>query len=131
VTIRISQHAFERGEQRLNLRPESLIRLAQSAMDTGLQHADARGSFKRYLDKLFLSEGKANNLRVYGDVLFLFHNEVLVTVFAVPREYRATVAKLRAREGVKDSNGDGHKTCHLSNSRCNRNTSPTSRETTL
>lgn len=39
------------------------------------------GKFKKYLDYLYLSKRKANNIKVYKNYVFLFKGRSLITMF--------------------------------------------------
>ena len=84
----VTNHAAKRFKQRVGLPKAACQRHAEKAFSEGFSHAEARGSAKRYLDKLFLEHRKANNLRVYGQFVYLFAGTVLVTVINLPRKIR-------------------------------------------
>jgi hypothetical protein len=97
VTAALTAHSIHRGAERLNLNAESLQRAADKALEVGFQHWQATGPLRRYCDKLYLSHRTANNLRIHGNTVFLFSDEVLLTVHSVPGQLRHIVDKLRAR----------------------------------
>lgn len=84
----LSVHASIRGEERLNLSPQSMARLADKALDIGFPRNQFSGSFGRYLDALYFKYRRANNIRIYGEHVYLFHDTTLITLFPVPREYK-------------------------------------------
>lgn len=86
--IHITNHAYERAKDRLSLRQESFDRLAEKAMSEGIKHSDTKGRLNRYLTKLWAQNKQANNIRVYGENVFLFIDTKLVTVFQIPNELR-------------------------------------------
>lgn len=94
----LTSHAIERVEERLSLRRDSLQRLADAALDCGIRHDETRGKLRRYMDRLYLSQGSANNNRIHGSHVFIFENRVLITVHLLPHEFSAVVAKLKARK---------------------------------
>ena len=84
----VTNHAAKRFKQRVGLPKTACQRHAEKAFIDGLRHTDVRGSAKRYLDKLFLEHRTANNMRVYGQFVYLFKGKVLVTVLNLPRSVR-------------------------------------------
>lgn len=88
-------HALERGGERLGLSKPALQKMADLALRDGIRHREARGSFGRYLDRLFLVERRANNMRVYGEHIFLFSGERLITIFHLPPKYKKIVKKIK------------------------------------
>lgn len=86
--MRITEHAENRAKERIGLNKSAIERTAAKALEKGKKHGDYSGRFKRYLDGLFLSHKNANNMRVYGGHVYLFHDEILVTVFIIPNAFK-------------------------------------------
>jgi hypothetical protein len=86
--ITVTNHAEKRFKERLGLPKSACQKHAQIAYDEGFKHEDARGKAKRYLDKLFLEHRNANAMRVYGEFVYLFTGETLITVLNLPKSVR-------------------------------------------
>lgn len=86
--ITLTDHAKEQAKSRLGWNEPALARMAEKAMAEGVKHAETRGKLNRYITKLYLSHGSANNTRIYGEHIFLFAGPVLVTVLHLPHEMR-------------------------------------------
>lgn len=84
----VTSHAEDRMSERLNINKKAIKRQAELALERGKKHSDFSGSFCRYLDRVYLTERNANNMRIYNNSVFLFHNDILITVFQVPSKYR-------------------------------------------
>ena len=93
----ITNHAEERAKERLGWNRAALNRMADKALNEGIAHSQTRGRLNRYLTKLYLNHRKGNNNRVYGEHVFIFHNEVLITVVLLPREIRRAAIKAGGR----------------------------------
>jgi hypothetical protein len=93
--MKLTSHSIDRGKERVGLSPKSFKYLAQIALNKGIRHSEVTGRFKKYFDKLYLSYKNANNIRVYGEHVYLFCGETLVTVFHLPNEFKALVKKLK------------------------------------
>jgi|SRR5579859_1617971 len=89
--ILITEHAYERADERLSLRRESFYRLAVKAFEQGIQHSDAKGRLKKYIDGLWFKYKKANNVRIYGENVFFFKGETLITVYQIPHELKVYI----------------------------------------
>lgn len=87
--IQVTNHAQKRFKQRLGLPKKACQRHAEIAFQNGFKHADARGNAKKYLDRLFLEHRTATNMRIYGDVVYIFNHETLITVFGLPKNVRS------------------------------------------
>lgn len=88
TSVRITDHAYDRMKERLGWNHKAGERMAQKAFEQGVTHGETRGSLHRYLDGIFLSYRNANCMRIYGEAIFLFADNVLITVYALPTRYR-------------------------------------------
>lgn len=104
MRAQITQHAVKRGKERLNLNAQSLSRLAQKALNEGIKHSETRGGLNRYIHMLYLEHRKANNIRIYGEHLFLFCGNLLVTVLYLPHEFRRAAQKAARKTTTKRKN---------------------------
>ena len=94
----ITEHAKDRMISRLGLNKKSLLRIATKAYNEGLSHNQVKGRLRKYIDGLwFHGDGKANNIKIYGDKAYLFKGNLLITVIQVPnnltRELKNMVEK--------------------------------------
>lgn len=80
----ITEHAYERAKDRLSLNRKSFENLASKALESGKKHKELKSHLKKYVDKLYLSYKNANNIKMYGHVIYLFRNNVLLTVYQLP-----------------------------------------------
>lgn len=84
----ITRHARQRMRERLGLPKRAVQRHAQRAYDEGLHHGGVSGAAGRYLDALYFKNRCANDLRVYGEFVFVFANGVLITVHEIPNRLK-------------------------------------------
>jgi hypothetical protein len=97
ISTIITLHACDRAKQRLQWGKATLQRMADKAFREGLCHHQSTGQLKKYLNKLWLEQKKADNLRIYGQHVFLFAGQTLLTVWQVPCEFRKVSDKLLVR----------------------------------
>ena len=95
--ISITAHGKERMMERCKIKARSTDRIAQIAFEKGLTHAETTGSLHKYADSLYLYNRQANNIRLYGGKIYIFCNDVLVTVYDIPKHYLPIVNKLMRR----------------------------------
>lgn len=98
----MTNHSVRRAKERIGLSKKIADKNAQKALEFGLTHAEANGSLKRYLDKLYLSNGKANNVRIYHRYVYLFRGSVLLTILPLPNKYHSLADKLQKQKGETD-----------------------------
>lgn len=97
MTISITEHAYDRMKERLGWNRKAGERMAQKAFVQGITHGETRGSLHRYLDGIFLSYNNANNMKIYGEAIFIFRNDKLITVYALPTKYRKYMAESKRK----------------------------------
>lgn len=95
--ILITAHAYERAKERLSLSKKSLDRMALKAFKYGIERSETKGKIRKYLDNLWNSEKRANNIRVYGENVFLFCDTSLITVFQVTNGLKKFLKKENER----------------------------------
>ena len=96
--IQITEHGAERMRERCKVKRKSVARLAKIAYEKGLTHADTSGALNGYIDSLYFYNRQANNIRLYGDKIYIFCNDVLVTVYDTPKRFMPVVNKLMRRK---------------------------------
>lgn len=92
VHIEVSMHAEKRMIERLGINKRAVQRLAEKAYKDGIRHKDAVGRLKKWMTYRFSQNRNANNMRVYGEFLYVFCGNILVTVYIVPNELRKLVS---------------------------------------
>lgn len=96
--IRLTNHGSDRIRERVGLPKGCVIKNAERAFEKGLKHSELSGSLKRYVDKLYLEQKHANNIRLYCGSAYLFRGNVLITVIPLPGKYRKQEEKMRAKK---------------------------------
>ena len=87
--LQVSRHGERRARQRVGLPKKSVERNAQRALTEGIGYREASGALRKYLGWLYERyNGNGNNIRIYGDKVWVFHDEILITVLNVPGEHR-------------------------------------------
>ena len=94
----VSKHAERKIRQRLGLKKKAVRKKADQAFAEGLVHADTRGRLKRYLDRAWLRHRQGNNMRVLHGYIYIFHNDVLITVYRLPGRLKAQ--RIKQAEGA-------------------------------
>jgi len=85
----LTNHAEERGDQRLGLNHKGLEHLAQHALEKGISASMVKGKMKKYFDFLYLSHNNvANNIRIFGEFVYIFKGEILITIINLPNEHK-------------------------------------------
>lgn len=87
----ITNHAYERAKERLRWKSNTVDKMAEIALKNGIKHTDTKGMLNKYITKLWFRYKHANNIRIYGENIFFFNNNILVTLYQLPNELRKHV----------------------------------------
>lgn len=98
LDLAITQHATDRGRERMGLPSGAIERLAQRAWKKGLTLEETAGSLNRFLTHLYMTRMTANQMRVWNNQVWVFVGETLVTVFHLPRRFHPVAQKLLKRK---------------------------------
>ncbi len=94
MKIPITNHAYERAQERLGLNHSAFANLIERVKEKGISHANIKGNFRRYIDAMFMKH-RSKQIRVYGENMFVFgYDDVNITVFKVPLRFRKYALKL-------------------------------------
>ena len=91
----VTSHAQLRTRKRVGIPKKAVARASGRAMARGVRAEETWGGLRNYLDTLYWrGNGVANNMRVYGGFIYLFHDETLITVLNVPPKHMKQVSVL-------------------------------------
>jgi len=105
---RFTKHGGLRVRQRLGLPAKATQRMVDNALTRGKDRTFFSGSLRRYLDALWhnsRSLGAANRIIVYGNNIFLFAEDTLITTWALPPRFmgRKALKNERGRNGPSET----------------------------
>lgn len=100
--MNVSNHAKKRMKERCGANKKSIDRMAQNAFDRGLTHKDLSGKLCKYVDGLYLKYHTGNQIRLYGNNAYIFHDNVLITVLTIPSSLMKSVSETFARKKLKE-----------------------------
>lgn len=97
---RLTKHSITRLEQRCGVSKKNAQLVAKRAFRKGINHAETHGNLHRFLDSIYLSQKKGTNMKIYGNAVFVFKNNVLITVISVPENLMNEVKELKIQKGI-------------------------------
>lgn len=89
----LTKHSISRLQQRCGVSKKNALKVARRAFRTGVTHAETHGNLHKFLDSIYLSQQKGTNMRIYGNAVFVFKGDVLITVIRVPDNLLAEIKK--------------------------------------
>ncbi len=98
----VTKHATQRIKERAGLPKGVAVKNAERALRDGLRPEKTGGSLFRYLEKLYWKHQTADNIRVYCNNVYIFHGNLLITIFPLPPKYRKTADRLRKELKQRD-----------------------------
>lgn len=85
--VAITTHAQRRLKERAGMNKNTARKVAERAYCTGISFDNASSDIRQYISKVYMSHDKiANNIRIYGNIVYIFDNRTLITVFQMPQE---------------------------------------------
>lgn len=84
----VTRHADNRVRKRVGVPRSAVRKLARRAMTEGGTRQDFSGSLRRYLDALYHYNESADNIRVWSEKVWIFSDDVLITVLDLPQRYK-------------------------------------------
>jgi hypothetical protein len=98
VQIFITAHAFERGKERLGLSEKPFQKMAMKAFISGIMHSETVGELKKFISDLYNVQKNANCIRIYGEVIYLFADNTLITVLHLPNELKKYLPLIKTQK---------------------------------
>jgi hypothetical protein len=92
---KLTKHSIARLGQRCGVSKKNAPKVAKRAFRTGITHAETHGNLHRFLDSLYLSQKKGTNMRIYGNAVFVFKEDVLITVINIPENLMKEVKETK------------------------------------
>ena len=80
----LTKHAISRMKQRCGITKANASKIARRAYRTGITHGETSGELHRFLDSIYLSQKKGSNMRIFGNAVYVFKKDVLITVIRIP-----------------------------------------------
>lgn len=105
----VTWHGKNRLKERVGIPKRASQKQTQRAFEKGITHKETVGSLRNYLDGVFLREGTANNIRVWNGSVYIFKDETLLTVYALPTRFRKTELTLMKKKKENQEENENRK----------------------
>ena len=84
----ISNHAYKRARQRISWSRNALNRMTVLAYTCCIRRYQLKGKLKYFTNDLMFGYEKQSNIRIYGEVIYIFRHQTLVTLYQIPSDLR-------------------------------------------
>jgi len=78
----ITKHAIQRGKERFGWKKKVVVKMANKAYYEGRSIDETKGVISSYLQTI--ANNSVNNVKIYGDNVYLFDDMRLVTLYRLP-----------------------------------------------
>jgi len=86
MSVAVTAHAKKRLKERCGINKKSAVRMAERAFTEGISFYNAGELLQKYISSVYLRHNKmCNNLRIYGNTVYVFDNRTLITVYQIPQ----------------------------------------------
>lgn len=96
---KLTHHARERMRERVGIPNKRQKQNIANALRRGLTLQNTTGTIHSYIVYLYKRHYRANNIRIYKGYVYIFHNDVLITVYPLPEQHRAAVDEIFRQRG--------------------------------
>jgi hypothetical protein len=98
--VKITEHGDKRVRKRCGVPRKAVSRMAEKAFENGIKHSDTQGKLNKYMTLLFFKNTNANNIRIYGDKVYIFAGKTLITQLDLPNKLKKLAIKCMERKVV-------------------------------
>lgn len=86
-SVVITEHAYKRAKERYKWKAKVLDKMANKAFLEGVKHSETKGRLNKHINRLWMRYRTANNIRIYGEDIFFFVGNKLITLYRLESEY--------------------------------------------
>lgn len=94
--IELTNHAIDRARERCRWNEDTMRKMATKARAEGIGLNQVKGQLHRYLYKLTMQH--RTETVIYGEHIFAFAQNVVITVIPLASQYCGTVRKIQNRK---------------------------------
>ena len=87
-SVTVTKHGSERMRKRMGISKKSVDRIAAKAFHMGCRESEARGSLRKFMVRCNEHDGNSCYSVIYGNFVYIFDGNRLVTVYAVPHRIK-------------------------------------------
>lgn len=97
-SVILTTHSKQRMKERCGFKKKSKQRMAERVFLDGITPEETNGNLKKWLEAVTRKNTDIDNLRLYGDKIYLFADRTLVTVFWIPKQFMSRVNQIAQKK---------------------------------
>ena len=83
--VSVTSHAKRRLKERCGVSKNSAMDMAERAFNKGISFENASTDLQKYISSVYIRHEKiGDNIRIYGNMVYIFDNRTLITVYPIP-----------------------------------------------
>ena len=82
--IYATNHAYQRAKERFGWKRDRLNKKMHKAYSEGLDLKNSRGALTEFLITKYLRKGVIYSIKIYNNIVFVFHKRTVITVYKLP-----------------------------------------------
>ena len=83
--VSVTSHAKRRLKERCGVSKNSAMDMAERAFNKGISFENASTDLQKYISSVYIRHEKiGDNIRIYGNMVYVFDNRTLITVYPIP-----------------------------------------------
>lgn len=94
--LAVTKHAYKRAKERLGWKRKTLQRMAIRIYRCGYNIRETNGELYRFLQKKTTRIDSYTNVRIYGEFVYFFNNQALITMYRLSNRLLKHLAYMRA-----------------------------------
>ena len=96
--VSVTSHAKRRLKERCGVSKNSAMNMAERAFNKGISFENASTELKKYISSVYIRHEKTgDNIRIYGNMVYVFDNRTLITVYYAIRQENKDYLSRKAR----------------------------------
>lgn len=88
---KLTTHAKIRMKQRSGITTKNQKKLNKRIYERGIKYLETQGKLRNHLKNVVKKDSKYVDIRIYGNNIYVFKNETLITVLDLPYEYASNL----------------------------------------
>lgn len=93
----ITRHGGRRVRERSGINKKAVHRIVCKAYHEGFTREDTNGELRKWIERICEKNKPADQVRIYGDNMYLFADNYLITMFQIPNSLKKNIKKKKCK----------------------------------
>lgn len=112
--VSVTSHAKRRLKERCGVSKNSAMNMAERTFNKGISFENASTDLKKYISSVYIRHEKTgDNIRIYGNMVYVFDNRTLITVYPIPGDLLNKMERKLMMQRTKHIRSTLHRKIHV------------------